>query len=85
MDFQYRYTRHQVLRESRPDARVGKQIYLLKQCVHLGLTYQVQFLANLATESRQKLMIEVPHGCVVSRGLAEFIRLCGKSVVLRRL
>lgn len=69
---EYRYTRHQVARGSRPDAVSGTKAYLLKNVSELRLTYQIRLLTLLAAERRSVLIVRIPKSARVSRDLRDF-------------
>ena len=60
---QFRYTRHQVPRGSRPDAETPTEIILAKNVSVLRATYQIRLLAFRATEEARKLVLRVPRSC----------------------
>lgn len=70
----YRYTRHQVARGSRPDAVSGSKAYLIKNVSELRLTYQIRLLTFLAAERRSRLVIRIPKSAQLSRDLRAFVK-----------
>lgn len=70
----YRYTRHQVARGSRPDAVSGSRAYLIKNVSELRLTYQIRLLTFMAAEQRARLIIRVPKSARLSRDLRSFVK-----------
>ena len=68
------YTRHQVARGSRPDAKSGDTWYLFKHVDQLRLTYQLRLLTFAAGESGCRLVVRVPAGAKLSQPLVEFLR-----------
>lgn len=69
---EYRYTRHQVARGSRPDAVRNDAFFLLKNVSSLRLTYQIRLLTYLAEDSGRKLIIRVPVTCEFHETLRAF-------------
>jgi hypothetical protein len=70
---EYRYTRHQVARGSRPDAVSGAKAYLFKNVSELRLTYQIRLLTFLAAERGSRLVVRVPKSTRLSRDLRGFV------------
>jgi hypothetical protein len=82
---EYRYTRHQVARGSRPDAVSGSKLYLIKNVSVLRLTYQIRLLTSLVTERRGTLVIRVPKSARLSRDLRVFVKESARIVKIERL
>jgi len=57
---EYRQTKHQVPRGTKPDAIKDNKFYLVKKLKILRATYQVRLLIFLASESGKKLIFLVP-------------------------
>jgi hypothetical protein len=76
-----RYTRHQVLRGSKPDAEKFNVMYLVKNVPNLRATYQIRLLAFKAVSEKKKLILRVPAHCAFSPPLEELIETCRKAVV----
>lgn len=70
----YRYTRHQVARSSRPDAVSGSKAYLIKNVSCLRLTYQIRLLTFMASERGSTLIIRLPAAAKLSGDLQRFVR-----------
>jgi hypothetical protein len=83
MDF--RYTRHQVARGSRPDAVSGATAYLFKNVSVLRLTYQIRLLTFLAGERGSRLVIRVPKATRLSEDLRRFTKENRASVKIERV
>lgn len=66
---EWRNTRHQVARGSRPDAEERGRVYLLKNVSSLRATYQIRLLTYLAGTKQAKLIIRVPQRCKVMPSL----------------
>jgi hypothetical protein len=77
---QFRYTRHQVPRGSRPDAETLDKIYLIKNVSVLRATYQVKLLTFKAVEIGKKLILKVPKECQFDASLKELIKATEKTV-----
>jgi len=71
---EYRYTRHQVARGSRPDAVSGNTWYLMKAASLVRLTYQIRLLTFMAAERGARLVIRVPGSSGVSADLRAFTK-----------
>ena len=69
-----RYTRHQVLRGTLPDAVDAKHIYLFKSASELKVTYQIKMCTYLAKSSGKKLVLQVPPQTRKSESLTAFLR-----------
>ena len=69
---EFRYTRHQVARGSRPDLERNDALFLLKNVRCLKLTYQIRLLTFRATDLNKTLIIKVPNSCVLSKELKDF-------------
>jgi hypothetical protein len=78
-----RYTRHQVLRGTLPDAEDAKHIYLLKAPSELKVTYQIKMCTYLAKSSGKKLVLQVPPQTKKSKGLAAYLKEHKETVVWR--
>ena len=70
----YKYTRHQVARGTRPDAEVGDRVYLVKNVSTLRATYQIRLLAFMTMERQSKLILKVPKTCRFHRSLVELMK-----------
>jgi hypothetical protein len=77
---EFKYTRHQVPRGSRPDAETIDKIYLIKNVSLLRATYQIRLLAFKAVESRKKLILKVPPTCQCHVSLEALIKMTGKTI-----
>lgn len=82
---EFRYTKHQVPRGSRPDAVSGNQWYLFKNVSELRLTYQVRMLTFAARQSGVPLIVRVPSACKISRPLQDFCRENRKALRIERV
>lgn len=78
MDF--KYTRHQVPRGTRPDAETSDKLYLIKNASVLRATYQIRLLALRAVELRKKLVLRVPKSCKFHPSLKTLIRTTGNTI-----
>lgn len=77
---QVKYTRHQVPRNSRPDAETFDKLYVIKNVSMLRATYQINFLALKAIEAHKKLVLVVPKSCQFHASLKELIHMNGKII-----
>jgi len=82
---EFRYTRQQTARGSRPDAKVGDTWYLLKNVSRLRLTYQIRLLTFAAMEARARLVVRVPKMCRLSSHLREFVKENKKILTIERV
>ena len=62
---EYRTTKHQVARSTRPDWEDHKEFVLIKAVSELRATYQIKLLAHRAVEEKKKLIIEIPKECKI--------------------
>jgi hypothetical protein len=77
----YKFTRHQVARGSRPDAEKFNRMYLIKNVGVLRATYQIRLLAYLAVTKGMTLVLRVPKACKFDRTLEDLKQDCGKSIM----
>lgn len=77
---EFRYTRHQVPRGSRPDAEAIDKIYLIKNVSVLRATYQIRLIVFKALDSQKKLILKVPRSCRFHISLKDLIKMTGKVV-----
>lgn len=81
----YRYTRHQVARGSRPDAVSGSKAYLFKNVSELRLTYQIRLLTVLAAERKSRVVIRIPKSAQLSRDLRDFVKANAAVLEIERV
>ena len=77
---QFKYTRHQVPRGSRPDADKNNKVYLIKKVSMLRATYQIRLLAFMAVEKQKELVLLVPKTAQFHVSLKELIKATGKTI-----
>lgn len=82
---EFRNTKHQTARGSRPDSENHSTLFLFKKVSALGLTYQIRMLTYMAANSQRRLQIRVPRECVLSRLLQAYIREHRKYVYVERV
>jgi hypothetical protein len=82
---EYRYTRHQVARGTLSDRETHNRIYLFKRVPELGATYQVRLLAYKAWKNGQKLVLRVPHRCVIRPSLRALRAAFPKLIEVERV
>lgn len=82
MDFVY--TKHHTPRGARPDAEVGEKVYLIKNTLHLRLTYQIKVLAYMAQSRNKKLIIRLPKDAKIHPSLKEFVSSVASLVKIER-
>jgi hypothetical protein len=85
MDFEFRNTRHQVARGTRPDAEKGDRFYLFKNVTSLAATYQIRLLTFLAVQQQKKLIIRVPKVCKAKESLRRLMADCPQVVKIERV
>jgi hypothetical protein len=85
MRIDFRYTRHQVARGSKPDAQEQSTFYLFKNASTLRLTYQIQLLSFRAIESSSKLVIRVPRACRIDPALRAFQKEHSKAIRIEKV
>ncbi len=85
MKVDFRYTRHQVARRAKPDARQGDRLHLIKNVSFLRATYQIRLLAFTCQEAGQKLVLSVPKGCRFAPDLLTLVRSMPKTIVRESL
>jgi hypothetical protein len=71
---EYKYTRHQIPRGTKPDAETYDKLYLLKNVSTLRATYQVRMLTFLAMEKGKKLEILVPKHFKAHPSLRDYMK-----------
>lgn len=88
---QYRQTKHQVARGTRPDEETFDRFLLIKRASTLRATYQIRLLASSAVQKGKKLVIEIPvkaaaDGCdaLVRSGVGAFGPGAGWRPLTRR-
>jgi hypothetical protein len=82
---EFRYTRHQVARGARADAEAQDKLYLLKNVSALRLTYQVRLLTFRASESRKRLVLQVPKHCKIHSSLRDFVKQFPQAVRVEKV
>lgn len=83
MDFIY--TRYQIPRGAKPDAKVGHKLYLIKNVTQLRLTYQIRMLTYMAQIQGNKLIVQLPKGAKIHNVLREFVRSMPRYIVIERV
>ena len=81
----YRYTRHQVARGTRPDAEDRETLYLIKNVSTLRATYQVRLLTYRALHEGRKLVLRVPKHFKTSRSLRMLMKECPKVIRVEKV
>lgn len=82
---EYKYTKHQVPRGTKPDLEMNDKIYLIKNVSFLHATYQIRLLTYLVLSKKKKLIIRIPKGCKCSDSLKELINENKKLIKLERM
>lgn len=83
MDF--KYTKHQVARGSRPDAEVNDKIYLIKRVSILHATYQIRLLTYFAATRNKKLILCLPEHCIYGESLKKLMKENKKTIKVERM
>ncbi len=83
MDF--RYTKNQVARGTRPDSETYDKFYLIKIVSEMRATYQVRLLTYFALQRKKQLIIEVPKHCKIHKSLREFQREFSNLIKIKRI
>ena len=81
---EFKYTKHQTARRSRPDAEVGEKIYLIKSPSKLFLTYQIKLLTYMAAQRKKKLVLRAPKTTVFDDTLRSFIKENKNLILVER-
>ncbi len=84
MDMEFRCTRRQIARGSRPDAETSDKLFLIKKVSVLRATYQVRLLAYRAQKEGKKLVLRLPKGAEEHSTLRAFRDECGSLVRIER-
>lgn len=82
---EFRYTKQQVARGARADAEVQDKLFLLKNVSSLRLTYQIRLLTFRASESRTRLVIQVPKQCKLHASLRDFVKQFPQVIRLEKV
>ena len=82
---EFRYTKHQVARGVRADAESFDKFFLLKNVSKMRLTYQVRLLTFRASESKKKVIIQVPKQCKIHASLRDFVQEFPKAIRIERV
>lgn len=81
---EFRHTKHQVARGTRPDAETYDKLLLIKRVSELRATYQIRLLTYRAVHEGKKLVVEVPKQCRIHSSLRELTKQYTKSVTIVR-
>jgi hypothetical protein len=81
---EFKLTKHQVARGSRPDADIFDKFYLIKTASELRATYQIRLLIYMAVEQGKKLIIKLRKDCKIHESLRELVKQYSKSVRIER-
>lgn len=68
-----RHSSYGLMRGARSDAENDECIWLIKNCMQLGCTYQIKLLAFKAMQMRKFLILKVPVACDFDKGLRELV------------
>ena len=82
---EFRETKHQVSRGSRPDAAAHDKIVLIKRCSELRATYQIRLLTYMAKQQGRKLVIELPKESKIHKSLRELKKTAGATLRVERV
>lgn len=81
---EFRQTKRQAARGTRPDAETFNILLLLKRASELRATYQIRLLTYRAVQEGVKLVIEVPKTCKIHRDLRELTKQYPRNVKIMR-
>jgi hypothetical protein len=82
---EFKQTKNQVARSSRPDADTFDKLYLIKGASELRATYQIRLLIYVAVEQGKKLIIKVRKDCKIHESLRELAKQYSKNVKIERV
>jgi len=81
----YKYTKYQVPRGSRPDAVANDKIYLIKRVSILHATYQIRLLTYMASTQGKKLILCLPEHCKYGESLRLLMNENKKIIKVERM
>lgn len=84
LDMEFKHTKHQVARGTRPDAETFDKFFLIKRVSEIRATYQIRLLTYRAVREGRRLIIEVPKECKIHSDVRELMRQYSKSVAVVR-
>jgi hypothetical protein len=85
MTIDFRYTKHQVARGSRPDTESHDTLYLIKKVQSLRLTYQIRLNVFRALRTGSKLVLRIPKDCALYPDLRDFQKEHSKVLRVERV
>ena len=68
---EFKYTKHQIARGTRPDDESFDKVFLIKQVSELRATYQVRMLTYMASQKGKKFIIQLPKEAKLHNSLKE--------------
>lgn len=71
---EFKMTKHQVARATRPDAETYDKIHLFKNTLMLRATYQVRLLLFKAVLEERKFVINVKKECIFCDDLKDLVK-----------
>jgi hypothetical protein len=81
---EFRQTRHQVARGTRPDGETHNKFVIIKNVSEMQATYQVRLLAYQASQEGKKLVIDVPKECKIHSTLRELMNQLPRTIQITR-
>lgn len=84
MNFEFKYTSHQVARGTKADAESHDKFYLIKNVTELRATYQIRLLTYRASSEGKNLVLRIPKGARVHASLRALRRECGSLIKIER-
>ena len=81
---EYRNTKHQVARGTRPDAEDYGKYYLIKKVSEMRATYQVRLLLYMATGNESKLILMIPKKAKIHKSLRKLQKQFSKHIKIER-
>jgi len=82
---EFKNTKHQVARGTRPDHETYDKLFLIKNVSELRTTYQIRLLTYLASQKQKVLIIEVPKHCKIHRSLQEFKKQFSNLIKIKKV
>lgn len=81
---EFKTTKHQVARSTRPDAETYDKIHLFKNTLMLRATYQVRLLLFKAVMEGRKFIINVKKECIIHDDLKDLVKKNRDSIKIVR-
>lgn len=82
---EFKYTKHQTVRGTRPDDESFDKVFLIKNVTELRATYQVRMLTYMASKKGKKLVIQLPKGAKLHSSLKELKKSASNVIKVERV